>query len=67
MAYSLEKYSNHPIAKAITKEWKIKDEIRWAKIEEVKGLGMKATDKEGNEFIAGSYKAVEHLTKDGIT
>jgi Cu+-exporting ATPase len=65
MAYSLEKYSNHPIAKAITKEWKIKDEIRWAKIEEVKGLGMKATDKEGNEFIAGSYKAAEHLTKDG--
>jgi Cu+-exporting ATPase len=64
IAYSLEKYSNHPIAKAITKEWKIKDEIRWAKIEEIKGLGMKAIDKEGNEFMAGSYKVAEQLTKD---
>lgn len=64
IAYSLEKYSSHPIAKAITKEWKTKDEIRWAKIEEIKGLGMKATDKEGNEFIAGSYKVAEQLTKD---
>jgi Cu+-exporting ATPase len=62
--YSLEKYSNHPIAKAIAKEWKIKDEIRWSKIEEIKGLGMKATDKEGNEFIAGSYKVAEQLTAD---
>lgn len=65
IAYSLEKYSNHPVAKAIVKEWKIKDEIRWAKIEEVKGLGMKATDKEGNEFIAGSYKTASALTPDG--
>ncbi len=64
IAYSLEKYSNHPIAKAIVKEWKIKDDIRWAKIEEIKGLGMKAVDKEGNEYIAGSYKAVELLTKN---
>ncbi len=65
IAYSLEKYSNHPIAKSITKEWKTKDEIRWAKIEEIKGFGMKAIDKEGNEFIAGSYKSAETLTKDG--
>ena len=64
IAYSLEKYSNHPIAKAIVKEWKTKDDIRWAKIEEIKGLGMKAVDKEGNEYIAGSYKAVELLTKN---
>ncbi len=64
IVYSLEKYSSHPIAKAITKEWKIKDEIRWVKIEEIKGLGMKAVDKDGNEFIAGSYKVAEQLTKD---
>ena len=64
IAYSLEKYSNHPIAKAIIKEWKIKDEIRWTKIEEVKGLGMKATDKEGNEWIAGSFKAAATITAD---
>ena len=64
MAYSLERYSNHPVAKCVAKEWKIKNEIRWSKIEEIKGLGMKATDKEGNEFIAGSFKVAEGLTKD---
>lgn len=64
IAFSLEKYSNHPIANAIAREWKIKDEIRWAQIDEVKGLGMKAADKEGNTYIAGSFKAAEHLTTD---
>lgn len=64
IAYSLEKYSNHPIAKSITREWKIKDEIRWSKIEEVKGLGMRGTDKEGNIYMAASYKAVSALTTD---
>ena len=52
IVYSLEKYSNHPIAKSISNEWKTKDEIRWKKIEEVKGLGMKAEDKEGNVYWA---------------
>jgi P-type Cu+ transporter len=56
IAYSLEKYSNHPIAKCIAEGWKTKDEIRWAKIEEIKGLGIIATDKDGNEYKAGSYK-----------
>lgn len=56
IAFSLEKYSTHPIAKCITDNWKSKDEIKWNKIEEVKGLGMKATDKDGNEYMAGSYK-----------
>jgi len=62
--YSLEKYSNHPIAIAITQEWKSKDEIRWKKIEEVKGFGMKAEDNEGNTWWAGSYKIADKLTKD---
>ncbi len=62
IAYSLEKYSNHPIAKTITDRWKSKDEIRWKKIEEVKGLGMKAKDAEGNTWWAGSYNVAKHLT-----
>ncbi len=62
--YSLEKFSNHPIARCITEEWKIKDNIQWNKVEEVKGLGMQATDKEGNLYIAGSYKAAEGLTRE---
>src|SRR6266487_4325965 len=64
IAYSLERYSNHPVAKAVTKEWKIKNELRWKKIEEIKGLGMKAIDKEGSEYIAGSFKIAEQLTQD---
>ncbi len=64
LAYSLEKYSNHPIAKCIVKEWKPKTEVRWKKVEEVKGLGMKASDKDGNEFWAGSYKLAKEITKD---
>ncbi len=64
IAYSLEKYSNHPIAKAITIEWRMKDEMRWKKIEEIKGLGMQATDMDGNTYIAGSFKAAEGLTKE---
>jgi len=64
LVYSLEKYSNHPIAKAITGEWKMKDELRWNKIEEVKGVGMKALDMDGNEFWAGSYKLAEKFTAD---
>src|SRR5688572_247737 len=64
IAYSLEKYSNHPIAKCIVDEWKVKDEIRWNKIEEIKGLGMKASDKEGNEYWAGSFNVAKEFTKE---
>ncbi|HOZ84395.1 MAG TPA: cation-translocating P-type ATPase [Niabella sp.] len=64
LVYSLEKYSNHPIAKAFNKGWKTKTEIRWQKVEEIKGEGMKATDKEGNLYQAGAYKIAAHLTQD---
>ena len=56
IAYSLEKFSNHPLAKAIINEWKTNDIIRWAGIEEIKGMGIKATDRDGNVFMAGSFK-----------
>jgi len=64
IAYSLEKYSNHPLAKTIAKEWKQANDIRFAKVEEIKGLGMSATDKEGNEYMAGSYKTATAFTSD---
>lgn len=64
ISYSLEKYSNHPIAKSIVSEWKSKDELRWKHVEEIKGLGMKAEDNEGNQYIAGSFRAAEKLTND---
>ncbi|HEY6062525.1 MAG TPA: cation-translocating P-type ATPase [Chitinophagaceae bacterium] len=64
IVYSLEKYSNHPIAKCITEEWKSSGEIRWSTIEEVKGMGMKAEDKEGNAWWAGSFKTASPVTTD---
>lgn len=64
IAFSLEKYSNHPIAQCITNTWKSKEEIRWKEIKEVKGQGMVATDKEGRLYVAGSWKTVKDITKD---
>ena len=64
--FSMEKYSTHPIARAISTEWKVKNDIRWKKIEELKGLGMKATDQDGNIYLACSYKGVDGLSiEDG--
>jgi len=65
LVYSLEKYSNHPIAKAITASLKNEQERKWKKIEEIKGLGMKATDDNGDTWWAGSYKlAAAHTSED---
>lgn len=58
IAYSLEKHSNHPIAKAINNEWKTNADIKWKSIEEVKGMGVHAFDLEGNEYWAGSFKVL---------
>ncbi|MEP7256708.1 MAG: cation-translocating P-type ATPase [Ferruginibacter sp.] len=62
--FSMEKYSNHPIAKTITADWKINNTIQWKKIEEIKGLGMKAEDAAGNNWQLGSYKIVAAQTAD---
>ena len=64
IVYSLEKYSNHPIAACINTAWKTNKDERWASIEEIKGLGMKAVTKDGVEWIAGSYKAAAAQTTD---
>lgn len=64
IVYSLEKYSNHPLAKGVVAAWNMGDAMRWSKIEEVKGLGMVATDKEGNHYQLGSYRIAAALTKE---
>jgi Cu+-exporting ATPase len=53
LVFSMEKYSNHPIAKIITAGWKINDPVNWKKIEEIKGVGIRAEDVEGNIFQLG--------------
>ena len=66
IAYSLEKYSNHPIAKCISTHWKNKEDIKWKTIEEVKGMGIQATDKEGNTYFAGSFASLHEIkAEDG--
>lgn len=64
IAFSLEKFSSHPIGKSIAIQWKSNDAIRWKTIEEVKGVGMKATDTEGNLYEAGSYKMMHQELED---
>jgi Cu+-exporting ATPase len=95
IAVSLEKYSNHPIARAITREWKdapmaprgnitqgsktandgpsagepvvrpaATSTLRWAKVEEVKGRGMRGETKEGAVYWVGSYAVAANLTTD---
>lgn len=64
IVFSLEKYSNHPIAQCITEKWKRKDAIKWAKTEEVKGLGMKAITAEGDRYVAGSFETTMALTSE---
>ena len=62
LVFSLEKFSNHPIAKAITETWKINNSVQWKKIEEIKGLGITAEDAEGNVYQLGSYKLAAAYT-----
>ncbi|HPH85089.1 MAG TPA: cation-translocating P-type ATPase [Ferruginibacter sp.] len=64
-AYSLEKYSSHPLATAIVREWKTNDVIRWRSVEEIKGLGIRAEDMDGNRYEAGSYQLVPKGTEAG--
>jgi len=115
IVFSLEKYSAHPIAKSITREWKVRpmgsgekiahgpntandgkpssellrdapprsqpsadasvvasgpvvrsqpSAMRWNKVEEVKGLGMRGETSEGDVYWAGSYKVASELTGD---
>src|SRR5690606_19083090 len=54
--FSLEKFSNHPIGKSISKQWQTTNPINWKNIEEKKGSGMYAEDVNGNVYQAVSDK-----------
>lgn len=64
IVYSLEKYSNHPIAKSISLAWKTPGEIPWKQTEEIKGVGIKAIDRYGNVYQAGSFRIASTFTTD---
>ncbi len=56
IVFSLEKFSNHPIGKTIAVEWKMNSALSWKNIEEIKGIGIKANEADGDIYEAGSYK-----------
>ena len=51
---SLEKYSNHPIAQSIVRQWK-KGNMKWTAIAEKKGAGVEGRDADGNVYRTGSW------------
>lgn len=64
LVFSIEKYSSHPIARSITAAWKGTPETTLRQVREVKGLGMQASDKDGNEWKLGSFLLAKDLTTD---
>jgi Cu+-exporting ATPase len=62
--FSMEKYSNHPIARSLTRAWKIQPEMGWKKIEEIKGHGIRATSLKGDEYKAGSAAFIGSVSAD---
>jgi len=62
--FSLEKYSNHPIAQSLTRAWNVQPELRWKKIEEIKGQGIQATSLPGDEYKAGSAAFIGNVPAD---
>lgn len=72
MVTSLEHYSSHPIAKSILKNWPDTAMISLSDVKEIKGIGIKGMDGEGNTWALGSEKIARnvpakfdlHLTKN---
>jgi Cu+-exporting ATPase len=62
--FSLEKYSNHPIAKSLTLAWKSQPELRWNKISEIKGYGIQAISTLGDEYKVGSAAFIGNVPAD---
>ncbi|QNL48645.1 cadmium-translocating P-type ATPase [Olivibacter sp. SDN3] len=61
MVVGMESYSNHPIAKSLVGNLqdKVKKPIVFTQVKEVKGIGIKAIDSEGNAYQIGSKQLVE--------
>lgn len=58
IVFSLEKFSNHPIAKSVSAAWKTSGFLKWKTIKEIKGLGIQAETKEGIQFAIGSSQII---------
>jgi len=60
--HGLESYSNHPIARSLVNVFagKVQQRIIFTAVKEEKGLGIKATDSEGNSYQIGSKNIVNN-------
>lgn len=64
--FSLEKFSAHPIGKSVAKAWGGVPPIQWKQVEEMKGVGIRAEDMNGDLYLAGAAKAFpETITEHG--
>ncbi len=71
MMLKMEQYSSHPIAHSLVKELENGDRYplngsspKLSKIKELKGQGLTASDKDGNEYKLGSYRFAAPFVKD---
>jgi len=57
----LESYSNHPIARSLIQELQSRavQKFIFTEVNEIKGMGIKAIDKDGNTYEIGSNKVIE--------
>ena len=62
--YNLEKHSSHPIAKSLVKVLQGRPDLSLSEVTEMKGMGIRARNTEGNTWQAGSYDIARHLTTD---
>lgn len=62
---SIEKFSAHPIARAVSAELSHARQFSLKEVQEEKGIGIRATDEDGNSFYIGSYRIARELTDDG--
>lgn len=65
LLYAIEKNSSHPIAKSLVENLKSKvTNLELSNVKEEKGLGISATDKDGNVIKAGSFRIAENKSEN---
>lgn len=65
LLYAMEKNSSHPIAKSLVENLKSKAvTLELSNVKEEKGLGISASDKEGNVIKAGSFRIAENQAEN---
>lgn len=56
---ALEKFSVHPISTSILQQWAQVVPYDMESVKETKGIGLRGTDKEGNQWQLGSFKILK--------